>query len=368
MHIVIIADPLDKQSAGVFYYAKNLILSLLDIDKKNTYSIIKLNAREISENIQSIPLKNTFTFLHDDPYRTFITLPKLIKKLKPDVVVELAHFGPFNLPKTIKRVTIIHDLTPIKFPQYHKFYSQFLQKLFLPGIVKKADLLITNSKNTSLDLQHYYPKSKGKTETIHLGKSEGFKPSFSKNILKQHKISKPYFFTVGTIEPRKNLITLLEAYKLFRQKNETEIELIISGGIGWKSKEFFKNYFNHPFKDDIKLIGYASRQHLPYLYSHAEAFVFPSLYEGFGLPIVEAMACGTACIVSNTSSIPEVCEDAAIYFNPNSSEELSEKMEQIANNKELQREFMEKSMIQAKKFSWEIHAKEFIRLMETYFS
>jgi len=368
MHIVVIADPLDKQSAGIFYYAKNLITHLFKIDKKNTYTFIKLNSREIAEDIPSTALKNTFSFLRNDPIRTFFTLPKLIKKLNPDVVVELAHFGPFNLPKKIKRVTVIHDLTPVKFPQFHKFSSQALQRIFFPGIIKRASILITNSKNTSKDLQDFYPKSEGKTKFIYLGKSNNFLPKFSENVLKQYKIKRPYFLTVGTIEPRKNLNTLLDAYKLFRMNSGKEIDLVISGGIGWKSKSFFNNYFSHPFKDDIKLVGYINRTDLPYLFSHTDAFIFPSLYEGFGLPVLEAMACGSACIVSNTSSLPEVCEDAAIYFDPNSSEELAKKMELIESDIVLQKELKEKSIIQAKKFTWDKHATEFIRKMEENFS
>lgn len=368
MHIVIIADPLDKQSAGIFYYAKNLIQNLLEIDKKNTYSIIKLNSRETSKNITFIPLNNTFTFQRNDPWRTFVTLPNLIKKLNPDVVIELAHFGPFNLPKKIKRVTVIHDLTPTKFPHYHKFSSQYIQRIFFPGIIKRADLLITNSKNTTKDLLTFYPKSEGKVKSIYLGKSNNFAPVSSVKVLKQYKISKPYFLTVSTIEPRKNLCCLLDAYTSFRTNNVGKIELVISGGIGWKSKRFFKKYFHHPFKNDIKLIGYANRTDLPALYSHAELFIFPSLYEGFGLPVLEAMTCGTACISSNTSSLPEICNDAAIYFNPESSKELSEKMELIMNDKALQKDLQRKSIEQAKKFSWEKYAKEFIHTIEGNFS
>lgn len=368
MHIVIIADPLDKQSAGIYYFAKNLVMQLLEIDNKNTYSIIKLNSSQTLENTDFISLKNTFTFFRNDPWRTFVSLPKLIKKLNPDVVIELAHFGPFNLPKKIKRVTIIHDITPSLFPHFHKLSSQIIQRLFFPSIIKRADLLITNSKNTSTDLIKHYPKAECKSKIIYLGKSNKFVPLFSEKKLNQYKIRNPYFFTVSTIEPRKNLNVLLDAYKIFRSNSEKKIGLVISGGIGWKSKTFFKSYYNHPFKNDIRLIGYTNRQDLPYLYSQTEAFIFPSLYEGFGLPLLEAMSCGAACISSNTSSLPEVCEDAAIYFNPHSSKELSLKMELIVTDEKLQKKLKRRSIDQAKNFSWKKYAHEFIQIIEDKFS
>ena len=183
MHIAIIADPLDKQKAGIHYLTKHLVYNLLKLDKKNRYSIIrfKKEADQLKGN-KTIVLKNTLPFLYNDPVRTFITLPLLLRKLKPDIVIETAHFGPFNLPKKIKRVTIIHDLSPIRFPKFHPFLSQFLQRIFFSGIIKRADLLITNSENTSLDLLKTYPKSDCKTKKILLGKEDIFKPTLAGNI------------------------------------------------------------------------------------------------------------------------------------------------------------------------------------------
>lgn len=367
MHIAIIADPIDKQSAGISTFTRQAFRSIIEYDEQNIYSIIRLKkGKAISKN-REIILSNVLRFLKDDPLRTFLKMPFFLKKLNPDIVIEPAHFGPFNLPKRIKRVTIIHDLTPIKFPKWHHFHSQMLQRIFLPGILKRADLIITNSQNTRNDVIKYSHQAKNKTVKIYLGKEAFFKPTESSLILKKYIIEKPYFLFTGTIEPRKNLIRLLDAYQLFREKSGSEYQLIFIGGKGWKSDEFYKTLGKHKYKTDIKILGYVDRKNMPALYSGAYAFIYPSLYEGFGLPVLEAMACGTPCLISNVSSLPEVGGDASLYFDPNSSNEISDKMIEIANNKDLRENLSKISLEQAKKFSWEKYAKEFVSLLEEKF-
>lgn len=366
MHIAIIADPLDKQKAGIHYLTKHLIDQFLSLKSTNKYSIICFNDQLIHDH-RTIVLKNTVPFIKNDPIRTFITLPILLRKLNPDVVIEPAHFGPFNLPKKIKRVTIIHDLSPLKFPKFHPFLSQFLQRIFLPGIIKRADLLITNSMNTSKDLKTYYPKSKNKIEQIYLGKEDIFKPTKSNCELLKYGIQSPYILSVGTIEPRKNLTTLLKAFTIFKLKNPSKMQLVIVGSKGWKSKSFYKEFKHHPFKNDIKLVGFVNRNDLPILYTCSLTFIYSSLYEGFGLPVLEAMACGSPCIISNTSSLPEVGGEAALYFNPERADELSEKLKLIYDNKALRTLLTEKSIKQASRFSWQQYAKVFIQKLESNF-
>ncbi len=375
LHIAIIADPLQKQNSGVFQYTFNLVKQFAST-KNHKVSIILLfndtdtNIKPATCNLQPETihyLSNTLTFLKDDPIRTFIALPGLLKKLSPHIVIEPAHFGPFNLPKRIKRVTVIHDLTPIKFPQFHKFYSQLLQRLFLPGILKRADLIVTNSKNTKNDVIAYSPQAKDKTAFIHLGKDEMFKPIKDISVLTKYGIQQPYFLFVGTIEPRKNLISLLAAFEQFKQKNQTNHKLLIVGGKGWKSRRFFKKLKNHPFRSEIILPGYLLREELPVFFSLAEAFIYPSFYEGFGFPVLEAMACGTPVITSKSSSLPEVGGEAALYFDPYNVSELVEKMELLTESDDLRKEMIERGFQQAAKFSWEKYAKEFVNLLEKKF-
>ena len=308
----------------------------------------------------------TYTSEHFDLARFII--PLIIRRLNPDVVLEPAHFGPFNLPKRIKRITVIHDLTPIIFPQFHRWHSQILQKIFLGRVLKNADMVLTNSENTGQDVGKYYPVTKGKIVSGLLGKEELYKPTQSRQFLEQKKIDFPYFLFVGTIEPRKNLLILLEAFAAYKKKDKTETKLMIVGGNGWKSESFLEALEQHPNRADIIRPGYVEKQYLPELYTHCKAFIYPSLYEGFGLPILEAMACGALVITSNISSMPEVGGEAAFYISPSLSSSLLQKMEvvsnlsvdEIANGKR-------KSIAQASQFSWKkfaLHFKENLKLLK----
>ncbi len=358
MRIVILGDPLDNQKAGIHYYTRNLVMHLGIIDEKHEYYIIRRKKDELFPSDRQIIIKN-YSFPGYAALRMFCIIPWKIRQLKADIVVEPAHFGPFNLPRRIKRVTVIHDLTPIMFPYLHRFHSQLLQRIFLKGILRKAALIITNSKNTSKDVEAFLPAASNKIVSIYLGKDEDIKKTNELPELGYGNVGKEYFLFTGTIEPRKNLECLLDAFELFKKSSSAPHRLIICGQIGWKSKPFFKKLASHPNLEDIILPGFVKREKMSALYSHALAFIFPSLYEGFGLPVVEAMSCGTACILSNTSSLPEVGGDAALYFDANKPEELADLLEKISSDSALGRELSAKALKQAEKFNWETHAEKF---------
>jgi glycosyltransferase involved in cell wall biosynthesis len=368
MHIALICDPLDKQHAGIFQYTLQLAIHLSKHKGTNKISFISLYSKKIQNNIDCIPLKNSIPFLVNDPIRTFISLPKKLNELNPDVVIEPAHFGPFNLKKSIKRITVIHDLTPILFPDFHPFLSRFLQKLFLKSILRKADLILANSTNTEKDIHKVYPFTKNKTKRILLGKDDSFTANANKDILRKLNIlPEQYFLFVGTIEPRKNLVVLLKAFEAFKNKTQSDYKLVITGQKGWKSDSFFKELNKHPNRKDIVLSGFVSNEELRSLYTHALAFVYPSIYEGFGLPILEAMSCGTPVITANNSSLPEVGGDAAMYFETKDLLDLASKMELFYDNPKLKAALSLKSLAQASKFSWETYAEEFIDTLENLF-
>jgi glycosyltransferase involved in cell wall biosynthesis len=358
MKIALIADCIDTQNAGIHVYTRNMIEALERSGKFEVICIrIKNNPEIIFKNQLVVP--TVIPFLQKDPLRLFFTLPKAIRRLNPNIVIEPAHFGPFNLPVKIKRVTVIHDLTPIKFPQWHSFLSSNLQKLFLPSIIKKASLIITNSKNTSTDLNEYYPYSQEKTAQIY----PAIDPFFLVN--KEEIINKkqPFFLSVGTIEPRKNHSLLLDAYQLFREQTNLNFKLIICGGKGWKNSDFYKKLKDHPYKNDIEVKGYVSKEELKELYLTTSTFIYPSLYEGFGFPVAEAMGCGAPCVISNSSSIPEVGGEAAIYFDPKNPEDLATKLTQVISSEELICTLTKKSISQSAQFSWEKFALELEKLL-----
>jgi len=354
MRIVIIADSVDLQDAGIHFYTRNMIEALQTYTNFEVICIRHGRRHDIQfEN--EVLVKPLLPFLNKDPFRIFWSVPRAIRKLNPDFVIEPAHFGPFNLPVNIKRITIIHDLTPIKFPQWHKLLSAKLQKLFLPSLMRRAYKVIVNSENTLADLHYFYPVTSQKAVCIY----PGVNPFFFSAEKKIPSQKQSYFLSTGTIEPRKNLQKLLTAYTIFRRSHKKYFKLIIVGGKGWKSEEFYMQLKSHPFRDDIELRGYVTDAELKELYANATAFVYPSLYEGFGFPLVEAMVCGAPCIVSRISSLPELGGDAVIYFNPYSAGELSEKMKLVASSPDLQNELIKKGFEQVRKFSWSKFAARF---------
>jgi glycosyltransferase involved in cell wall biosynthesis len=364
MKIAIIADALDYQYAGIYYYTKELINAIAKIDKKNEYWIVRSKSSgDISPNVKEliIPIKK---FPGAAAFRLFVSIPQILAKKGVDIVVEPRHFGPFNLPKHIKRVTVIHDLSPIHFPQWHQFTSRFLQQLFLPSILKRADYIITNSEFTAQDVIQHFPFTKNKISGVLLGKEPSFTPQLNKSVLNKYHLKKPYLLHTGTIEPRKNLNLLLKAFEQIKKEATTDLQLVLVGKPGWKSQAFFEAIKQSPFRKDIKLLGYVEREELPALYSQALAFVYPSHFEGFGLPVLEAMACGTPVLVSDNSSLPEISGKAGLLFESNNQNDLVEQLHKIINSSALRTSLATKSLQQATLFSWENTAKKTIAIFE----
>jgi glycosyltransferase involved in cell wall biosynthesis len=208
MRIAILADPLDNQSAGVHVFVKQMIHALLRNDADNEYIIVRLKRdRQFDDysNVRQYCIPTSTLPIGVSSLRLFLLIPLLLNLKRVDVVIEPAHFGPFNLLPRIRRVTIIHDLTPILFPELHRWHSQFLQNRFLKGILRRTDLIIANSDNTANDIRRTYPEVAGKVCRIYPGRNETFAFREDAAVLDKYEVRKPYFLFVGTIEPRKNL-------------------------------------------------------------------------------------------------------------------------------------------------------------------
>ncbi|MDJ0599314.1 MAG: glycosyltransferase family 1 protein, partial [Crocosphaera sp.] len=168
---------------------------------------------------------------------------------------------------------------------------------------------------------------------------------------------KPYFLFVSTLEPRKNILTLVKAYEYLKHNYKIPHQLILIGKKGWNYQDILEKIETSQFKEDIQHLDYVSDELVAIFYSQAEAFIYPSFYEGFGLPVLEAMTLGSPVITSNTSSLPEVAGDAALYIDPTDYYQLAQIMLKVADNSTLRKEMIEKGKIQANKFSWERTAK-----------
>ncbi|NNF02193.1 MAG: glycosyltransferase family 4 protein [Bacteroidia bacterium] len=356
MRIAIIGDPIDQQKAGIHVYTKEMVKAMIEVNERHELYLIREKIDKQFDDIEQIEVK-----IGDFPgaaaWRKFVSVPRVLNQMKMDVVIEPAHFGPWNLKPSIKRVTIIHDLTPILFPQFHRRTSSLLQRIFLPAILKRTDLIIANSENTKSDICKVYPNVCDKVVRIYPGVQSIFRPVEAPDVLKNYGISKPYFLFVGTIEPRKNISTLLKAYQIYREQNEGSVKLVLVGGKGWKSKKIYSEIRNHHFSKDIIEPGYVKMADLPALYSGAMGFIYPSLYEGFGFPVLEALSCGTPVLVAQNSSLIEVGGDIATFFHEKDYITLSEQMRRKLSINYNKKRSLECEMY-VKGFSWHDYAEK----------
>lgn len=369
MRIGIIATPLDQQYAGVHYYTKHLIESLLSIDDRNEYFVFREKVDQNSlQGAHQVKIPAIPWLIGYKSLELFYHIPKRARRLDLDVMIEPAHFGPFNLPPRIKRVTVIHDLTPLLFKEWHTFNGWYLQKRFLPGIVNRADLIITNSEYTKQDIITHLGKDSEQIVAALLGISPLFRPVDSPHLLWKYGIHRPYILYQGTIEPRKNLIRLIEAYNRYRDAvHENPRQLVLSGKQGWKYEEIVEVKNRSPYAEDILSIGYVTREDMPAIYSGSDLFIYPSLYEGFGLPIIEALACGAKVITSTSSSLPEVGGDMASYFDPHDTEELAALI--LTELKIPSTEIDKSQRVQhAREFTWNHTAETVLTALESQFA
>lgn len=360
MHIVILADPIDNQHAGVYVYTKNLIEQFLKTDKKNKYTFIheKENSFFKNTNHYIIPKRKIIGY---GTYRKFFLIPKLIRKINPDIVFEPCHIGPFNIPKKIKRVVMIHDLTPILFPKFHIKRSTIIHHLLLKHVLKNTNLILTASKTTKKDIQKYC-KTTSKIEVIPLGVKQPRKISikFEKQntaILK----NTPYLLYLGTIEPRKNLEILIDAFSELKKEKKIPHKLILAGEIGWKAELILKKCL----KENIILTGYLSEKEKTEYYKNADIFIYPSLYEGFGLPPLEAMSYGIPVITSEGGSLKEIFKNHALLFPQKNKKKLKKQILSLMKNKNLKEKLSKEGQKYAQNFTWEASAKKHCEHLRT---
>ncbi len=278
-------------------------------------------------------------------------LPLKLMKKKLDVFFTPAHYLPrfINIPS----VVTIHDLSFFRYPEDFRKIDLFKLINGTNYSIKKATRVIAVSQATKNDILKIYRLPKEKVKVIY----NGFEKSKLKWGKTLRKVPKNYFLYVGTLQPRKNLFTLIHAFNAIQKKYEN-FELIIAGKKGWMYDSLFQEVLNLGLSRKVFFTDYVTDKQLIFLYRHAYAFIMPSLYEGFGIPILEAMSYGCPVISSYTSSLPEVGGDACLYFNPSDTNDLKKKMDQLINDKRLRNELIKKGKKRIKIFSWTKCAKE----------
>lgn len=362
--IGIISEPLNIQPRGVGYYTLNLINSLLKIDKNNQYRLINWTNPNKAFPAQTYITKNLLKSV-SPTYGWYPTLPFQLKNSDFDIIINPSSIPTFFKFKQ-KYIITIHDLTPIIFPETHRAGKGFIYKYLLPKTVKEADCIVADSLSTKNDIVKYLSIPPEKISVIYPGIDSRFKVIKRRFIInaikKKYKLPDKFILSVGTLEPRKNIVNLIKAFNLIKAKDP--IYLVIVGIKGWKHQKIFETVANSRAKQRIIFTDYVDDEDLPGFYNLGLLLAYPSLYEGFGLPCLEAMACGCPVITSNISSMPEVCGSAAYYINPHSTNSIYSGLEKVLKNKMIRKRLSLEGLNQAKKFSWKKTVEEFLKIIK----
>ncbi len=338
------------QKSGFGFYVKNLVEALTKIDPKNDYILIA----PTSEKDFSAPKR----WWWDQ-----VIFPRRGRLAKVDIL----HQPCFSAPLFYKGKVVVtcHDLISVFFPENLPIFARFFYARWMPFSYRRADFLIADSEHTKKDIMSLLKIPESKIRVIHLAVAKEFRPIKSTKILKRirskYQTGERYFLHVGTLEPRKNLPFLVRAFALAVRDGVTE-NLVITGKKGWYYEDLFTLVKDLNLKDKVIFTGYADEKDLPALYSGATALIFPSLYEGFGLPPLEAMACGTPVISSSTSSLPEVVGKAGILIPPKDERLWAKNIVKISKDNRLARTLSQMGLRQAKKFSWQETAQKTIEV------
>jgi glycosyltransferase involved in cell wall biosynthesis len=353
---------LSLQKTGVENYIFNLIKGLARIDKKNKY-VIYLHkesgglAREFPANFSFRALK--FPFLW-----TQIRLPIDFLFEKPDIFFFPAHSMPF-LGRS-KAVVVIQDLAFLHLPEIYPLNERIRLSLLTKNAIKKATHIIAISESTKKDILKFYSIPSAKISVIYHGYDEEvFKPNPTEKIVKikqKYKLKNPYIIFLATLH-KHSLERLIKAFYLLKKKKFPQ-KLVLVGKPGWLYRDLLDLIKKLDLKKEIILPGYVPIADVPLLLQGAEAFVFPSLYEGFGLPVLEAMACGVPVIASSVASIPEIVDDVGILINPYNVKEMAEVMEKIIKNPTLSQKLRKKGLKKAKLFSWRKCIQETLKIIQ----
>ncbi|MBT4917172.1 glycosyltransferase family 4 protein [Candidatus Peregrinibacteria bacterium] len=352
------------EKTGKGWYTFLMVHELLKNDTENEYILYTRNrvpGFEQYKNAQVKAVKSKSILWH-------LTVAFDVSKENVDIFwAPTSYITPSFISKRIRTVITVHDLVAFLFPQKHNFKATLIEKICLKRAAKRASKIITVSSNTASDLQDKFQTPSKKIEVIPCAGNEAYKKINHQELTafaKKTNLPKKFFLAVGTIEPRKNYKKLIEAFSIISERNP-DYNLIIVGKNGWQFEEVYEEIQQKYLQKKVHILGYLSGKSLVNLYNLAEAFVFPSVYEGFGIPPLEAMMCGCPVVASYSSSIPEVVGDSALLIDPKSAESIASAMLKIIKDEELAEKLTNKGLQQAKKFSWEKSSKELLNIFKS---
>jgi glycosyltransferase involved in cell wall biosynthesis len=349
--------------AGLGRYAEGLLRALV-AQSPDRYALFYNRERGVEPPQGLAHLPSHTVALGYKPWRMVVWLGQLSRigfdRLLPGTSLFHATEHLLLPLSSIPTVLTVHDLIFRHLPAHHKPLNRWYLNLTMPLYCRRATHIITVSQATRRDLSAAYAIPEGKITVIYEAASPRFRPQSEDVIAKvraRYGLPDRYLLFVGTIEPRKNLTRLLSAFKTVHHEGLTE-GLVVVGRRGWLYDDFFAALEESPAKEAVILPGYVPDPDLPAVYAGAQALVLPSLYEGFGLPVLEAMACGTPVACSGVSSLPEVAGDAALLFDPRDTDAIAAALHRILSRDDLREALADRGTARAGCFSWSRAATE----------
>jgi glycosyltransferase involved in cell wall biosynthesis len=360
---------MDEQYSGVSWYTLDLLTEILRQDKINDYKLFYNSGHDVSGRVPALGKEIVATRYPNKFFnyllQKFLHRPKLDELCGKVDVFWQPHINFSSFSVGTKVILTVHDLSFLVFPEFFSWRKCIWHRFMgLEGLIGRADVIIAISESTKNDIIRFFPSAKDKVRVVYSGCGPEFVklPADDPRLLevkRKYGLGDNIVLSIGTAEPRKNAAGLIKA---FDEANLYGWQLVLAGASGWKNKAFHKAIKEAKNKENIKLLGYVDKDDRPYLYNLAKVFAYPSFYEGFGLPVLEAMACGTPVITSAVSSLPEIAGDAAVLVSPDNDEDLSVALKSLVKSDGMRDWYSAKGLSRAKDFTWRRTAEEYLSI------
>ncbi|MBI4798321.1 MAG: glycosyltransferase family 4 protein [Desulfarculus sp.] len=370
MRVAIDVRTVTEARSGVGNYVLNLLAGLRRVAPEHEFFLVgqEHNLKLLAQD-QPARLCHQARLSHEShPWGDLwehLWLPRVLRQNSVQVMHGPATLIPLSRDG-FASVATIHDLVAFLYPQTIPTKYALYMTWLLKRVVKSARRIISVSQCTKDDLVRVLDVDPERIAVIHEAAQPGFRPIGDQAALeavrRRHGITKPFFFHVGNIEPRKNLVGLLKAFISLGARLKGQAQLVIGGQEGWLTRRLHQQIGRLDLGPEVIFTGYLPQEDLPLLMTAACAFVFPSLYEGCGLPALEAMSCGTPLITSNLSSLPEIAGEAALLVEPTSPEDIAQAMWRVFEDLGLRQDLCRRGLEQAARFSWDQAARQTMRV------
>ncbi|MGB6420537.1 MAG: glycosyltransferase family 1 protein [Anaerolineales bacterium] len=367
MLIGIDATALPPQPGGAGSYIIHLIRALASLSSECQFTIFAHHSgRDLIDSPPSSRM-NWVLVPDKNPARRLVweqvTFPRLVRQSRVGLLHSLHYTRPLSL--SCASVVTFHDMTFFLYPHLHTRSKRIFFPTAIRLSARLADALIAVSENTKKDAVRLLGVPGDKITAIPHGVGEEFHPitdaALLEGIRRKYKLPQDFILNVGIVEPRKNLALLLKSYQRLHSQG-ISLPLVIVGGLGWMYEDVFRQAESLGIKEQVYFTGYVPDHDLPIIYNLARIFVYPSIYEGFGLPPLEAMACGTPVITTAVSSMPEHVGDAGILIPPQDEKALTNALQKLINDSTLQEKLSSKGLERASQFTWKRTAQETIKV------